>query len=233
MRPWSVRILVCLALGLLTTVAIAWAASLQTRAGSIVRDGMTWRRRDPAQREGEGWLRAHLMYKPAWRCGVGQAVPPLGYESWTPTPRTPEQAIGGHARTLTLPWLNGQRPWPAPLKGDIVYLDEYGWPFLALYTRRFGMLATDPGEKLLDLRSVPWFARRPLGDLGGLPIGIVWPGLVANTAIWSLPWAPLILAVPLRRYFRLRRGLCPACGYDLAGNTTGVCPECGAKAASR
>lgn len=34
---------------------------------------------------------------------------------------------------------------------------------------------------------------------------------------------------PLRRYRRRRRGLCLKCGYDLTGNVTGVCPECGTK----
>jgi hypothetical protein len=33
-----------------------------------------------------------------------------------------------------------------------------------------------------------------------------------------------------RRHRRLRRGLCFRCGYDLTGNVTGVCPECGATA---
>ncbi len=32
---------------------------------------------------------------------------------------------------------------------------------------------------------------------------------------------------PLRRWRRRRRGLCVACGYDLTGNVTGVCSECG------
>jgi len=32
---------------------------------------------------------------------------------------------------------------------------------------------------------------------------------------------------PLRRYRRRRRGLCLTCGYDLIGNVTGVCSECG------
>ncbi len=32
---------------------------------------------------------------------------------------------------------------------------------------------------------------------------------------------------PLRRYRRRRRGLCLTCGYDLEGNLSGVCPECG------
>ena len=31
----------------------------------------------------------------------------------------------------------------------------------------------------------------------------------------------------LRRRRRARRGLCPGCGYDLTGNVSGVCPECG------
>ena len=32
---------------------------------------------------------------------------------------------------------------------------------------------------------------------------------------------------PLRNYSRRRRGHCVKCGYDLTGNTSGVCPECG------
>ena len=33
----------------------------------------------------------------------------------------------------------------------------------------------------------------------------------------------------LRPRKRLRHGECPRCGYDLTGNTTGMCPECGAR----
>ena len=32
---------------------------------------------------------------------------------------------------------------------------------------------------------------------------------------------------PLRRYRRRRKGLCVKCGYNLTGNTTGICSECG------
>ncbi len=32
---------------------------------------------------------------------------------------------------------------------------------------------------------------------------------------------------PLRRRRRRKRGECVACGYDLTGNVSGVCPECG------
>ena len=30
-----------------------------------------------------------------------------------------------------------------------------------------------------------------------------------------------------RQHRRLTRGLCVRCGYDLTGNVSGVCPECG------
>ena len=32
---------------------------------------------------------------------------------------------------------------------------------------------------------------------------------------------------PMRRMRRRRKGLCVKCGYDLTGNVSGVCPECG------
>jgi len=52
---------------------------------------------------------------------------------------------------------------------------------------------------------------------------------------WLDVAAPVLAAYPLialffgllRRRRRKRRGLCPACGYDLAGSTHGTCPECG------
>lgn len=40
----------------------------------------------------------------------------------------------------------------------------------------------------------------------------------------------VVFFVPcLRRRVRRRRGLCMECGYNLAGNITGICPECGTK----
>lgn len=54
---------------------------------------------------------------------------------------------------------------------------------------------------------------------------------------WFPVWSPLVLmlAFPtialvhgsVRRWRRRRRGLCTSCGYDLYGNTSEKCPECG------
>lgn len=40
---------------------------------------------------------------------------------------------------------------------------------------------------------------------------------------------PLVYVVtgPVRRWRRRKRGLCEGCGYDLRGNVSGVCSECG------
>ena len=55
--------------------------------------------------------------------------------------------------------------------------------------------------------------------------------------MWLL-MLPAALLVPvawlissLRRALRSKAGLCRPCGYDLTGNTSGVCPECGANVA--
>jgi len=51
-------------------------------------------------------------------------------------------------------------------------------------------------------------------------------------------WGPVVLfgilplvwgVVRLRARLKRKAGCCARCGYDLTGNTSGVCPECGAK----
>lgn len=48
-------------------------------------------------------------------------------------------------------------------------------------------------------------------------------------AIPATAFLPLLVFVrgPLRRKRRRKRGLCEGCGYDLRGNVSGVCSECG------
>jgi hypothetical protein len=50
-----------------------------------------------------------------------------------------------------------------------------------------------------------------------VPLGVP-AALLAIATIWV--WVPLLRRKPAR-------GLCRDCGYDLTGNTSGVCPECG------
>jgi hypothetical protein len=60
-----------------------------------------------------------------------------------------------------------------------------------------------------------------------LPVRPLAAGLVANSAICaSLLFLLTLFPRILRRHLRLRRGHCPACNYDLRGQST-LCPECG------
>ena len=57
----------------------------------------------------------------------------------------------------------------------------------------------------------------------GLPLGLPVVVLCAYPTI-------AFVRGPVRRYRRHRRrkrGLCVTCGYNLTGNVSGVCPECG------
>jgi hypothetical protein len=69
-------------------------------------------------------------------------------------------------------------------------------------------------------------------------VGFRWPRIVTERVIVPL-WGPLVLFMiypcmamisgPYRRYRRRRGGLCIRCGYNLTGNVSGVCPECGGR----
>ena len=67
-------------------------------------------------------------------------------------------------------------------------------------------------------------------DAGGHPKSKVSFGVPLWLPLALLAAAPAARAAAFargrRRKARLRRGLCPACGYDLRG-TPGECPECG------
>jgi hypothetical protein len=46
-------------------------------------------------------------------------------------------------------------------------------------------------------------------------------------AMFLIPPGFSLIRGPLRRWRRRRKGLCGSCGYDLTGNESGTCPECG------
>jgi hypothetical protein len=60
---------------------------------------------------------------------------------------------------------------------------------------------------------------------------------------YAVPYWPIILVLLIfpavwlmgyrRSLIRLSRGCCRGCGYDLTGNTSGVCPECGTPVESK
>ena len=54
----------------------------------------------------------------------------------------------------------------------------------------------------------------------------IWPGFALNTLFYAtLLWLLLPGPFALRRFLRVRRGLCPKCAYPMGESA--VCTECG------
>ncbi|MEQ8316733.1 MAG: zinc ribbon domain-containing protein [Phycisphaerales bacterium] len=107
---------------------------------------------------------------------------------------------------------------------------ETGWPLRAAHGRLHVTIlpaapaASPPGASA----STPglWMFRA-LGRDWSVPYLPLWPGLLGNTLFYGvLVLTPFSLVRWRRLRRRARRGLCPACGYEL-GDGVEACPECG------
>ena len=59
-----------------------------------------------------------------------------------------------------------------------------------------------------------------------LPARPLWPGFAINTLFYAtILWLLMYGLSALRRFLRLRRGLCPKCAYPMGESS--VCSECG------
>ncbi len=59
-----------------------------------------------------------------------------------------------------------------------------------------------------------------------MPLGPIPLGFAVNTLFYAaLLWLLIPGPVALRRFLRVRRGLCPKCAYPMGGSS--VCTECG------
>ena len=78
----------------------------------------------------------------------------------------------------------------------------------------FAFLGAGPSPRL----ELPYFVQLPSVTMGGLPNWI-------PSVVLALPTAYLFYFYRRDRCYP--RGHCHKCGYDLQGNVSGVCPECG------
>ncbi len=121
-----------------------------------------------------------------------------------------------------------------PVRG--LPLDDFrGWPMRSLYCTAFIQEGVSPqvlhGDLLEPRASSPTPSRGAdfVSDFRALPLGILWPGFIVNsTSFTTALWFTVFLTRHVRRSLRWQRGRCPACAYDLRGQTSPGCPECGA-----
>jgi hypothetical protein len=142
--------------------------------------------------------------------------------------------------------------WPRwihmPRAGDLesrcISVIGAGWPMTALRAETVGVGHVDPPpgrgwHSGLGPQWVEWGRWRGAFVLGAgglptnpstqrvLPIGIVWPGFAINVLFWTAVCTLPVVLLATRRALRVRRGRCPACGYDLRGDSAAGCSECG------
>jgi hypothetical protein len=188
-RSWFRRLgtlVICLLLGVVLTVWVAWTAMLVPAAHSK-------------------------------RAGAWTAI-----SSRRGTAIASSQHLGA-TRTMRMVRLSVQ--------GEVTYSTDIwsGWPADAMgYTLEFGAApyavrgALTPPHRLIPKDGL-------VRDSHLLPLVPLWPGFVIDTLVYTaLCWLLFFSPFTLRRIIRIRRGRCPACGYDMRG--LDACPECGDEA---
>ena len=131
-------------------------------------------------------------------------------EGW-PTPfETHAGSAFGYTRVVCLSAVSWESEGGDRLQYQQI-LSRWGWPLRSLEMEERLVVDLEAGS-LLSYQ----FARfRPL-----------WPGLAVSTLFYAgLLWLLIPGPFALRRFLRVRRGLCPKCAYPMGESA--VCTECG------
>ncbi len=220
MRRWILRSLLCLLLGAITTIAVAWGiayfgsweipllpdeAELVFHAEDRLTDHVIVSR----------W--SHFGTTTVW------VTKGLGGSGMISEADLGEIAPAWCAEKVQVrrlePMGTSQRAWS--------FFEGRGWPAVALSCEQRGLFVT------------PAAGAQQAGIIGGietdrpttninvgqyiqpfriLPYVPIWPGLVINTLFYAAIWFGVFFGFTgAKRFLRAKRGRCPRCGYDLRG----------------
>ena len=212
------KLVVFLLLGAIVNVAVAWGCAAV--CGDVTAE----------------WSPYH---SPRGRSFVVHVTSRLGYEQ-----------VRGVGRSGTLLDRHGDKVrryrtgawWPPEAVGvfETAYGIAVGWPLLALSTWRTTDAHQTPGVDWLEPTpvlhwGVVWDQDALEGTGTGaetapmiFPLRPIWPGFAINTIFYAaILWLLTLGPFTARRFIRRNRGHCIKCGYDLRGDFSAGCPECG------
>ncbi len=139
-----------------------------------------------------------------WQRYVGEVIPP-------------DDTIHGtrwkqFGSVITQVYYDDSR-WPHSMPATY-WLLQAGWPMHCM-------------EGSISEGTNMWYVR-----LAMVPVGVRWLPFALNTLLYSLVlWLLIPGPFVLRRFLRLRRGLCPKCAYPMGDSA--VCTECGGELPKR
>ncbi len=246
------RLMLCVLLGVVTTLIVAWALAAwmpiemypRTVVGAFERWGKAWSITE-ARPFGvvDRWWNDFGEGEPIQNAGdVLRALAPRDPGTQVANARSDHSAMAAQRPGLQI-W-NEIPAWGAFASADrppgnitIGSDTAFGWPRPCLWygvestlDRFFMSITSDRLEGGVHL----WGPVSSRGrDWHALPLRPIWSGLAVNVAIFAAIWWVALTGVPAaRRALRRKRGWCPWCGYDREGLAAGaVCPECGRPAA--
>jgi hypothetical protein len=106
--------------------------------------------------------------------------------------------------------------------GDNAGRFQFGLPFLSMES---AMWVSRKSRTVVQQSRFMIPSNLPLGG-HWVPTKPVWMGFVTNTVLYAgVLWVGLTFSGSWRRRHRIKRGLCPACGYPVGDSA--VCTECG------
>jgi len=236
MKRWTLRILILLILGVVTTVGVAW--------GLAAAVDMTWMepqsvafRLPPAGTQTRRVEYQHFFNttgatRVVWVEVVVFGMPTFATYVETPYTSTSRRLDSPNARALQ--WCFRDDMPPDPL---MHVSDARGWPMLALSG---GLDLAPSGGGSRDVTRTYWTIAVMKPDQMSwlypnvdcmrrfIPARPIFPGFLVNTLFYAAMWFGIFFGVAaLRRFVRKKRGRCVKCSYDLRGQFDMGCPECG------
>lgn len=220
LRRWTVRVVLCLIFGAITTITVSWALVVL----------------QPLDARGT-WL--HELYRRVgddnWNVEAATRPGRLFIASQRFRQFISDLESSPPPEEFAAAWTGFDEPTEEyrtrAVDREVRFLEAAGWPMLSLYSTY--EQGDPPTAAVFRVAGIPlnerrWSAFGVCDVPYTLPIVPIFPGFYLDTLIFAVPWFVILFAPgATRRAIRRTRGRCPRCGYNLRGEFDDGCSECG------